>query len=40
MITIQNRVNSPTTINTPNFKNDEHASGSSSAVSIAQDQLY
>jgi hypothetical protein len=32
MITIQNRVNSPTNSNTPNFKDDEQPSGSSSAA--------
>ena len=32
MITIQNRVNSPTNGNTPNFKDDEQPSGSSSAA--------
>ena len=32
MISIQNRVNSPTNGNTPNFKNDEQPSGSSSAA--------
>jgi len=32
MITIQNRLNSPTSINTPNFKDDEQSSGSSSAA--------
>jgi len=32
MITIQNRVNSPTTGNTPNFKDDEQPSGSSTAA--------
>jgi hypothetical protein len=32
MISIQNRVNSPTSINTPNFRDDEQPSGSSSAA--------
>src|SRR6056300_1164845 len=32
MIAIQNRLNSPTSINTPNFKDDEQSSGSSSAA--------
>ena len=32
MITVQNRVNSPTSSNTPNFKDDEQPSGSSSAA--------
>ena len=32
MITIQNRVNSPTNSNTPNFEDDEQPSGSSSAA--------
>ena len=32
MITIQNRINSPTNGNTPNFKDDEQPSGSSSAA--------
>ena len=32
MITVQNRVNSPTSVNTPNFKDDEQPSGSSSAA--------
>ena len=40
MITVQNRINSPTSLNTPNFKDDEQPSGSSSALSIVQDQLY
>ena len=31
MITVQNRINSPTSLNTPNFKDDEQPSGSSSA---------
>jgi hypothetical protein len=32
MITVQNRVNSPTSLNTPSFVNDEASSGSSSAA--------
>ena len=32
MITVQNRLNSPTSINHPNFKNDESSSGSSTAA--------
>jgi hypothetical protein len=32
MITIQNRLNNPTSVNTPNFINDEQPSGSSSAA--------
>jgi hypothetical protein len=32
MITVQNRLNSPTSSNTPNFKDDEQSSGSSSAA--------
>ena len=32
MITVQNRLNSPTSINHPNFKNDEQPSGSSTAA--------
>jgi hypothetical protein len=32
MIAIQNRLNSPTSSNTPNFKDDEQSSGSSSAA--------
>ena len=32
MITVQNRVNSPTSLNTPSFINDEASSGSSSAA--------
>ena len=32
MITVQNRVNSPTSVNTVNFKDDEQPSGSSSAA--------
>jgi len=32
MIAIQNRLNSPTSINTPDFKDDEQSSGSSSAA--------
>src|SRR6056300_1327742 len=32
MITIQNRLNSPTAINHPNFKDDEQSSGSSTAA--------
>ena len=32
MITVQNRINSPTSLNTPNFKDDEQPSGSSSAA--------
>ena len=32
MITVQNRINSPTSINTPNFVNDEASTGTSSAA--------
>jgi len=32
MITVQNRLNSPTSINHPNFKDDEQSSGSSTAA--------
>ena len=32
MITVQNRINSPTSLNTPSFVNDETTSGSSSAI--------
>ena len=32
MIAVQNRLNSPTSINTPDFKDDEQSSGSSSAA--------
>ena len=32
MITVQNRINSPTSLNTPSFVNDEASSGSSSAA--------
>jgi hypothetical protein len=32
MITVQNRINSPTSLNTPSFKDDEQPSGSSSAA--------
>ena len=40
MITVQNRINSPTSLNTPSFVNDEGTSPSSSVHSIVQDQLY
>ena len=40
MITVQNRLNSPTSINHPNFKNDESSSGSSQVLFTVQDQLY
>ena len=32
MITVQNRINNPTSVNTPDFKDDEQSSGSSTAA--------